>query len=72
MKQSQTTMPSENKSPNKEKIHLDKELQKNFNSERDQLAFAVSWKRAVSHLYKDFNYGRHEMEQIMPYCRISV
>lgn len=26
----------------------------------------------VSNLYKDFNYGRHEMEQIMPYCRISV
>ena len=26
----------------------------------------------VSNLYKDFNYGRHEMQQIMPYCRISV
>ena len=26
----------------------------------------------VSNLYKDFNYGRQEMEQIMPYCRISV
>lgn len=26
----------------------------------------------VENLYKDFNYGRGEMEQIMPYCRISV
>lgn len=26
----------------------------------------------MSSLYKDFNYGRQEMEQIMPYCRISV
>lgn len=26
----------------------------------------------VGSLYKDFNYGKQEMEQIMPYCRISV
>jgi hypothetical protein len=26
----------------------------------------------VSNLYKDFNYGKKEMELIMPYCRISV
>ena len=26
----------------------------------------------MSSLYKDFNYGRQEMQQIMPYCRISV
>lgn len=26
----------------------------------------------IDHLYKDFNYGKKEMEKVMPYCRVSV
>jgi hypothetical protein len=26
----------------------------------------------VTDLYKDFNYGKKEMERVMPYCRVSV
>lgn len=26
----------------------------------------------IDNLYKDFNYGKKEMEKVMPYCRVSV
>ena len=26
----------------------------------------------IDQLYKDFNYGKKEMEKVMPYCRVSV